>query len=662
MELPFAGLHQLCAPMLDRLDALPAPQQRRAARRLRAARPATRRTASWSASPCSACWPRSRRSGRCCASSTTRSGSTTPPRQVLAFVARRLLAESVAMVFAVREPSERARAGGAARAARSQGSTTTTRARCCATVIPGRLDERVRDRIVAETRGNPLALLELPRGLSAAELAGGFGLPDAAAAVGPDRGELPAAARASCRTRRGCCCWSPRRNRSAIRRCCGARPTRLGIAGHALEPPAPSRAAGRRRAGALSPPARALGGLPMRPPTSSAGSVHGALAEVTDAAAEPDRRAWHRAQATPAPTRRSRPSSSAPPDRAQARGGLAAAAAFLERAAALTPDPARRARAHAGRGAGQPAGRRVRRRARPAGRGAGRAAGRARAARASDLLRAEVAFAQSRGSDAPPLLLARRARSSRSTPRLARDDLSGCAGARRCSRAGSRAPAACCDVSRAARAAPQADGAPRPATCCWTASRSLFTDGRAAAAPLLQQRGDGVRRPRASVEEVAALGLAGDGGGRVRSGTTTRAWRARRARGPARARRRARSRSLAVALNVLGQAVSLRRRLREGGARWSPRPTRSPRRRGPASRRTARWCSPACRGQRSRGRRADRRPRSRTPAPAARARRVQYAHWAHAVLLNGSAATRRRSPRPRAASDDTPELFVAAGR
>ena len=49
-------------------------------------------------------------------------------------------------------------------------------------VVPGRLDERVRDRIVAETRGNPLALVELPRGLTAAELAGGFGRPDVAAA------------------------------------------------------------------------------------------------------------------------------------------------------------------------------------------------------------------------------------------------------------------------------------------------------------------------------------------------------------------------------------------------------------------------------------------------------------------------------------------------
>ena len=92
--------------------------------------------------------------------------------QALAFVARRLLAEPVALVFAAREPGEEFRGlpelvvgglrDGDARA-------------LLGSVIPGPLDERVRDRIVAETRGNPLALLELPRGLTPAELAGGFG-------------------------------------------------------------------------------------------------------------------------------------------------------------------------------------------------------------------------------------------------------------------------------------------------------------------------------------------------------------------------------------------------------------------------------------------------------------------------------------------------------
>ncbi len=138
-------------------------------------------------------------------------------RQVLGFVARRLLAEPVAIVFAVREPSADAELVGLPELSLDGLDDEDARA-LLATVIPGRLDERVRDRIVAETRGNPLALLELPRGLSAAQLAGGFGLPDAGAAVGPDRGELPAAARGAAARRRGCCSWSRRRNPSAIPR------------------------------------------------------------------------------------------------------------------------------------------------------------------------------------------------------------------------------------------------------------------------------------------------------------------------------------------------------------------------------------------------------------------------------------------------------------
>ena len=98
--------------------------------------------------------------------------------QVLGFVARRLLAEAVAMVFGVREPGgERALVG---LPELLLGGLAEEDARALlATVIPGRLDDRVRDRIVAETRGNPLALLELSMGMSAAGLAGGYGIPTA---------------------------------------------------------------------------------------------------------------------------------------------------------------------------------------------------------------------------------------------------------------------------------------------------------------------------------------------------------------------------------------------------------------------------------------------------------------------------------------------------
>ena len=113
--------------------------------------------------------------------------------QVLAFVARRLVAESVALIFAVAAcRTDEDELTGMAELAVVGLADDDARA-LLASVIAGPLDERVRDRIVAETRGNPLALLELPRGLTPAELAGGFGLPDAAGALEPDRGDVPEA-------------------------------------------------------------------------------------------------------------------------------------------------------------------------------------------------------------------------------------------------------------------------------------------------------------------------------------------------------------------------------------------------------------------------------------------------------------------------------------
>ena len=98
--------------------------------------------------------------------------------QVLAFVARRLLAERIAMVFAVREPSAADELAGLPEL-RVEGLAAADARSLLESAVPGRVDARVRDRILAETRGNPLALLELPRGLTPAELAGGFGLADA---------------------------------------------------------------------------------------------------------------------------------------------------------------------------------------------------------------------------------------------------------------------------------------------------------------------------------------------------------------------------------------------------------------------------------------------------------------------------------------------------
>src|SRR4051794_37359168 len=174
MELPFAGLHQLCAPMLSRLDALPEPQ--------RAALCVALGLASGAAPD--------RFLVALAALSLLADVATERPllcfvddvqwldaasAQGLGFVARRLLAESVAIVFAGRGPAEERELVGLPELA-LEGLDAQHARELLATVLPGRLDERVRDRLVAETHGNPLAILELPRGLAAAQLPGGSGL------------------------------------------------------------------------------------------------------------------------------------------------------------------------------------------------------------------------------------------------------------------------------------------------------------------------------------------------------------------------------------------------------------------------------------------------------------------------------------------------------
>ena len=166
MELAFAGLHQLCAPMLEQLERLPGPQRDALADGVRPERGERAGPVPGRVWPCSACWPRPPRSSRSSAWWTMRSGWIGPPRRRSAFVARRLLAEPVALVFAVREPSDGAAMLAGCRSCVIGGLRDDDARALLDSVVPGRLDERVRDRIVAETRGNPLALLELPRGLT----------------------------------------------------------------------------------------------------------------------------------------------------------------------------------------------------------------------------------------------------------------------------------------------------------------------------------------------------------------------------------------------------------------------------------------------------------------------------------------------------------------
>jgi DNA-binding CsgD family transcriptional regulator len=338
MELVFAGLQQLCAPILDHLDRVPGPQ-----------RNALRIAFGLSAGPA----PDAFLVGLAVLSLLSDAAEEQPliclvddeqwldcaSAQVLGFVARRLAAEPVGLVFAARVPS--AELAGLPELAVAGLREADARA-LLDSVLAGPLDQRVRDRLVAETRGNPLALLELPRGLTPAELAGGFGLPSAAPISGRIeemfRRRVEALA-AGTRRLLLVAAADPTGDPGLVWRAAG----RLGIGAEAA---APAAEAGLVEFGAW---VRFRHPLVRSAAYQSASvqdrqDVHGALAEVTDPRVDPDRRAWHRAHAAPGPDEDVALELERSADRAQARGGLAAAAAFLERAATLTPAPGRRAR------------------------------------------------------------------------------------------------------------------------------------------------------------------------------------------------------------------------------------------------------------------------------------------------------------------------------
>ena len=398
MELAFAGLHQLLAPVLDRLEGLPGPQQE-----------ALRTAFGLSSGPA----PDRFLVGLAVLGLVSEVAGQRPlvcvvddeqwldraSVQALGFVARRLAAEPVGLVFAARVPG--AELAGLPELAVAGLREEDARA-LLDSALTGPLDARVRDLIVAETRGNPLALLELPRGLGSAELAGGFGLPAAVSLPGRIEDSfrrqlegLPA------ETRRllALAAADPSGDLLLVWRAAA----RMGIAAQAG---APAVGAGLVEFGARvrfrHPLARSAAYRSVSPRERQ--EVHGALAEVTDPAADPDRRAWHRAQAAPGPDEEVAAELERSAGRAEDRGGLAAAAAFLERAALLTPEPGRRAQrllaaARAKREAGEPDA----------------ALGLLVAAEAGPLdphqaaemesLRGQIASDQYRGSDAARLLL-----------------------------------------------------------------------------------------------------------------------------------------------------------------------------------------------------------------------------------------------------------------
>src|SRR5215212_8426915 len=333
MELPFAGLHQLCAPMLGRLGGLPEPQQAalRVALGLSSGAAPDRFLVALAALSLLA-EVAAERPLLCFVDDAQ--WLDVASRQVLEFVARRLLAESVALVLAVREPTGEREFVGLPELALGGLPAEDARA-LLATAIPARL----RDRLLAETGGNPLAILELPRGLSATQLPGGLGL--------LEEHPLPRRIEESFLRRLDALPDKPRLLLLLV----AAEPVddpllvwraaeRLGIGSSAADETEGLLAIGERVA-FLHPLVRSAVYRSAAAPERRA--VHRALAEVTDARADADRRAWHLAAAAAGPDEEVASELERSAGRAQARGGLAAAAAFLRRSVALTRDPARRA-------------------------------------------------------------------------------------------------------------------------------------------------------------------------------------------------------------------------------------------------------------------------------------------------------------------------------
>jgi DNA-binding CsgD family transcriptional regulator len=401
MELPFAGIHQLCATMLDRLDALPAPQRDALSVALGLAAGEVPDRFMVGLAVLSLLATMAEERPLLCLVEDAQ-WLDAASSQILGLVARRVRAESIAIVVAVREPASEHDFDGLPEL-RLDGLPEQDARALLRGAVTGPLDSRVGDRLVAETRGNPLALLELPGRMTAAELAGGFELPGAAELPAHIEdhylrrvGELPDATQ-----RLMLLAAAEPLGDSALVLRAGRR---LDIETGAL---APATAAGLLEIGASvrfrHPLVRSA--IYRAAPFRSRQRVHEALAEVSDPDSDPDRRAWHRALAAEGPDEDVAAELERSAGRAHARGGAAAAAAFLDRAVALTADPAwRRERALAAAQASIQAGDLARARGLLATADAGPLEEFQRAR--LDLLRAQLAFVSSRGTDATPPLLA----------------------------------------------------------------------------------------------------------------------------------------------------------------------------------------------------------------------------------------------------------------
>jgi DNA-binding CsgD family transcriptional regulator len=502
MELPYAGVQQLCAPMLDHLERLPVPQ-----------RDALRTAFGLSMGPV----PDRFLIGLAVLSLLSEVGADQPliclvddyqwldfaSALVLGFAARRLGAESVGLIFA-------ARAAGDGLAGLPEltleGLRDVDAGALLDSVIPGKLDARVRAQIVAETRGNALALLELPRGLTPAELAVGFELPGSVPLAGSIEESFGRRVVAL-----------PKQTRRLLL-IAAADPTgdlTLLWRAAARQRISPEEAAPAAEAGLAEFADRVLFRHPLaRSAVYRSASLedrrqaHHALAQAIDPHIDPERHAWHRAQASPGPDDDVAAELDRSAQRAVARGCLAAAGEYLQRAVALTVDPVQRSE-----------------RAVTAAQGKIRAGdfdaavellAIANDGRADDLLearvdlvRAQLAYVTNRGNDAPPLLLQAARRLGPVDPALSRstylDALSAAIFAGRLASPGGGV----LEVAGAITTAPPPPGVvPRVLDLLLDGLAATYNDGYSAALPTLRRALADFGADMSSEDELRWLWLA----------------------------------------------------------------------------------------------------------------------------------------------------------
>nr|WP_296073568.1 LuxR family transcriptional regulator [uncultured Actinoplanes sp.] len=473
MHLAYAALHQLCAPLLDRLPRLPMPQ-----------REALRTALGLGSGPA----PDRFLVGLAVLTLLSEVAAKRPlvcliddeqwldraSARVLGFVARRLTADPVGLVFAARAPG--GEIDGLPELPVAGLPPPDARA-LLESAMPVPLDDRARDLVVAEAQGNPLALLELPRALAPAHLAGGFGLPPAAceASFRQRLDDLPAVTRRLLQLAAIDSSGDPVRIHRAA--------TRLGIPLQAAQPAVES--------GLIE-----FGGeVHFRHPLVRSAAydsasprarreIHRVLAEVSNPIEDPDRRAWHRAHAAPGPDEAVAGELERAAGRAQARGGPAAAAAFLERSVHLSADPVRRAgRALAAARATLAAGAFAR--ALDLLDIADAGAPTELAAAHADLLRAQISFFSGLGDAAPPMLVKAAGRLVPLDLDLARETYmnawTAASFAGRMVGAGSME-----EIAHAVRDLPPARH-PRPLDLLLDALAQVFIEDRAAAGPALRR-------------------------------------------------------------------------------------------------------------------------------------------------------------------------------